>query len=127
MECRRLITGAHGVLVPQVLNIMVEYRDYVGVDASISDLMHTQKSIRSAGWMRHGSKEWSSRCSAGMSRSRVAFAVSPGCLRRSIGRQSKTLALWVGRCRGMAYSCAGPFFRCVPRDPSCYSRLQLPD
>jgi diaminopimelate decarboxylase len=39
MECGRLITGSHGVLVTQVLNVMSKYRDYVGVDASMSDLM----------------------------------------------------------------------------------------
>lgn len=39
MECGRLITGPHGVLVTQVLNVMSKYRDYVGVDACISSLM----------------------------------------------------------------------------------------
>ena len=39
MECGRLITGPHGVLVTRVLNVMQKYRDYVGVDACISSLM----------------------------------------------------------------------------------------
>ena len=39
MECGRLITGPHGVLVTRVLNVMSKYRDYVGVDACISSLM----------------------------------------------------------------------------------------
>jgi len=39
MECGRLISGPHGVLVTQVLNVMSKYRDYVGVNASMSDLM----------------------------------------------------------------------------------------
>lgn len=39
MECGRLITGPHGVLVTQVLNVMSKYRDYVGVDACMSSLM----------------------------------------------------------------------------------------
>ncbi|MGI8838843.1 MAG: diaminopimelate decarboxylase [Pyrinomonadaceae bacterium] len=39
MECGRLITGPHGVLVTEVLNVMSKYRDYVGVDACMSDLM----------------------------------------------------------------------------------------
>lgn len=39
MECGRLITGPHGVLITQVLNVMSKYRDYVGVDACMSDLM----------------------------------------------------------------------------------------
>lgn len=39
MECGRLITGPHGVLVTQVLNVMSKYRDFVGVDASMSSLM----------------------------------------------------------------------------------------
>ncbi|WP_261553718.1 diaminopimelate decarboxylase [Frankia tisae] len=39
MECGRLITGPHGVLVTRVLNVMSKYRSYVGVDASMSDLM----------------------------------------------------------------------------------------
>jgi diaminopimelate decarboxylase len=39
MECGRLITGPHGVLVTQVPNVMSKYRDYVGVDACMSSLM----------------------------------------------------------------------------------------
>lgn len=39
MECGRLITGPHGVLVTTVLNVMSKYREYVGVDACMSDLM----------------------------------------------------------------------------------------
>lgn len=39
MECGRLITGPHGVLVTRVLNVMSKYRDFVGVDACISSLM----------------------------------------------------------------------------------------
>jgi diaminopimelate decarboxylase len=39
MECGRLITGPHGVLVTQVLNVMSKYRNYVGVDACMSSLM----------------------------------------------------------------------------------------
>jgi diaminopimelate decarboxylase len=39
MECGRLITGPHGVLVTRVLNVMSKYRDYVGVDACLSSLM----------------------------------------------------------------------------------------
>lgn len=39
MECGRLITGPHGVLVTQVLNVMSKHRDYVGVDACMSSLM----------------------------------------------------------------------------------------
>jgi diaminopimelate decarboxylase len=39
MECGRVITGPHGVLVTQVLNVMSKYRDYVGVDACMSSLM----------------------------------------------------------------------------------------
>jgi diaminopimelate decarboxylase len=34
MECGRLITGPHGVLVARVINRMSKYREYVGVDAS---------------------------------------------------------------------------------------------
>ena len=37
MECGRLITGPHGVLVTTVLNVMQKYRRFVGVDASASD------------------------------------------------------------------------------------------
>ena len=39
MECGRAITGPHGVLVTQVLNVMEKYRNYVGVDACMSSLM----------------------------------------------------------------------------------------
>lgn len=39
MECGRAMTGPHGVMVAQVINIMSKYRDYVGVDASMSALM----------------------------------------------------------------------------------------
>jgi diaminopimelate decarboxylase len=39
MECGRLITAPHGVIVTKVLNVMSKYRDYVGVDASMSSLM----------------------------------------------------------------------------------------
>jgi diaminopimelate decarboxylase len=39
MECGRVVTGPHGVLVTQVLNVMSKYRDYVGVDACMSSLM----------------------------------------------------------------------------------------
>ncbi|MDR6819951.1 diaminopimelate decarboxylase [Neorhizobium sp. 2083] len=41
MECGRLITGPHGVLVTRVINIMSKYRDFVGVDASMPALMRT--------------------------------------------------------------------------------------
>jgi diaminopimelate decarboxylase len=34
MECGRLITGPHGVLVATVINRMSKYREYVGVNAS---------------------------------------------------------------------------------------------
>jgi diaminopimelate decarboxylase len=39
MECGRLITGPHGVLVTRVINVMSKHREYVGVDASMSSLM----------------------------------------------------------------------------------------
>ncbi|MFH2092537.1 MAG: diaminopimelate decarboxylase, partial [Pseudomonadota bacterium] len=39
MESGRYITGPHGVLVTQVINHKQIYRDYVGVDASMSSLM----------------------------------------------------------------------------------------
>jgi len=39
MECGRLITGPHGVLVTQVLNVMSKYREFVGIDACMSSLM----------------------------------------------------------------------------------------
>jgi len=39
MESGRFITGPHGVLVTSVINHKATYRDYVGVDASMSALM----------------------------------------------------------------------------------------
>lgn len=39
MECGRYMTGPYGVLVTKVINKMLKYRDYVGVDASMSALM----------------------------------------------------------------------------------------
>ncbi|HEY4694841.1 MAG TPA: diaminopimelate decarboxylase, partial [Candidatus Nanoarchaeia archaeon] len=39
MECGRLVTGPHGVLVTQAINLMSKYREYVGVDACMSSLM----------------------------------------------------------------------------------------
>jgi diaminopimelate decarboxylase len=39
MESGRYITGPHGVLVTRVINHKQIYRDYVGVDASMSSLM----------------------------------------------------------------------------------------
>lgn len=39
MESGRFITGPHGVLVTKVINHKQIYRDYVGVDASMSSLM----------------------------------------------------------------------------------------
>ena len=39
MECGRAITGPHGVLVTEVINLMQKYRNYVGVDACMSSLM----------------------------------------------------------------------------------------
>ncbi len=39
MECGRAITGPHGVLVTEVINLMEKYRNYVGVDACMSSLM----------------------------------------------------------------------------------------
>lgn len=39
MECGRAITGPHGVMVAQVINRMSKYREFVGVDASMSALM----------------------------------------------------------------------------------------
>lgn len=38
-ECGRYITGAHGVLVTRAINHKNTYRNYVGVDASMSALM----------------------------------------------------------------------------------------
>lgn len=39
MESGRYVTGSHGVLVTRVINLKSSYRDYVGVDASMSALM----------------------------------------------------------------------------------------
>ncbi|MBW2981573.1 diaminopimelate decarboxylase [Candidatus Woesearchaeota archaeon] len=39
MECGRAITGLHGWLVARVLHVTDKYRSYVGLDASMSDLM----------------------------------------------------------------------------------------
>ena len=39
MECGRVVTGPHGVLVTTVRHVKQTYRHYVGVDASMSDLM----------------------------------------------------------------------------------------
>ena len=39
MECGRYMTGPHGVLVTRAINRKSIYRDYVGVDASMSALM----------------------------------------------------------------------------------------
>lgn len=39
MESGRFITGPHGVLVTSVINHKATYRNYVGVDASMSALM----------------------------------------------------------------------------------------
>ena len=39
MECGRYITGPHGYLVSTVLHIKHTYRDYVGLDASMANLM----------------------------------------------------------------------------------------
>lgn len=39
MECGRYMTGPYGVLVTKVINRMSKYREYVGVDASMSALM----------------------------------------------------------------------------------------
>jgi diaminopimelate decarboxylase len=39
MECGRLLTGPHGVLVTRVRHIKQTYRRYAGVDASMADLM----------------------------------------------------------------------------------------
>ena len=39
LESGRFITGPHGVLVTRVVNRMSKWREYVGVDASMSSLM----------------------------------------------------------------------------------------
>jgi len=39
MECGRLITGPHGYLVASVLHLKDTYRKYVGLDASMANLM----------------------------------------------------------------------------------------
>lgn len=39
MECGRVITGPHGILVCRVRNIKESYRTYVGIDATMADLM----------------------------------------------------------------------------------------
>lgn len=39
LECGRRITGPHGVMVGKVINVMSKYRDFVGIDASMSALM----------------------------------------------------------------------------------------
>lgn len=39
MECGRYITGPHGYLVSTVLHLKHTYRDYVGLDASMANLM----------------------------------------------------------------------------------------
>lgn len=39
MECGRLITGPHGYLISKVLHIKNTYRKYVGLDASMANLM----------------------------------------------------------------------------------------
>lgn len=39
MECGRYITGPHGYLVSTVLHMKHTYRDYVGLDASMANLM----------------------------------------------------------------------------------------
>lgn len=39
MECGRLITGPHGYLISKVLHLKHIYRDYVGLDASMANLM----------------------------------------------------------------------------------------
>lgn len=38
-ECGRLITGPYGYLVSRVLHVTRKYRDYVGLDASMANLM----------------------------------------------------------------------------------------
>jgi diaminopimelate decarboxylase len=39
MECGRFVTGPHGYLVSTVLHLKDTYRDYVGLDASMANLM----------------------------------------------------------------------------------------
>jgi diaminopimelate decarboxylase len=39
MECGRLMTGPHGVLVTRVRHLKHTYRHYAGVDATMADLM----------------------------------------------------------------------------------------
>jgi diaminopimelate decarboxylase len=39
MECGRMITGPYGYLVSRVLHIKKTYKDYVGLDACMADLM----------------------------------------------------------------------------------------
>lgn len=39
MECGRVITGPYGMLVTQVRHAKTTYRNYIGVDASMADLM----------------------------------------------------------------------------------------
>jgi diaminopimelate decarboxylase len=39
MECGRVVTGPHGVLVTRVRHVKHSYRRYVGVDATMADLM----------------------------------------------------------------------------------------
>jgi diaminopimelate decarboxylase len=39
MECGRLITGPYGYLVTRVLHVKQTYKTFVGVDASMADLM----------------------------------------------------------------------------------------
>ncbi|MGE4585070.1 MAG: diaminopimelate decarboxylase [Sphaerochaeta sp.] len=38
-ECGRMITGPHGYLVSKVLHVSHKYKDYVGLDASMANLM----------------------------------------------------------------------------------------
>ena len=38
-ECGRVITGPYGYLVSKVLHVSQKYKDYVGLDASMADLM----------------------------------------------------------------------------------------
>jgi diaminopimelate decarboxylase len=38
-ECGRVITGPYGYLVSKVLHVTKKYKDYVGIDASMADLM----------------------------------------------------------------------------------------
>lgn len=67
MECGRVITGPHGVLVMNVINRMHKYRDYVGVNAStmsanprpaIYDTAYHHISVLDpSGKPRHGNEE----------------------------------------------------------------------